>query len=56
MNLAGSSPEKRAATQQGQANVERLQRAAAKGASPALDNVGSDSQDEALLSYLMGNG
>ena len=56
MNLAGSSPEKRAATQQGQANVERLQRAAAKGASPALDNVGGGAQDEALLSYLMGNG
>jgi phospholipid/cholesterol/gamma-HCH transport system substrate-binding protein len=54
VNLGNSKPDDTGLSAQGRANIERLQRAAAKGASPALDNVGG--QDEALLSYLMGNG
>jgi ABC-type transporter Mla subunit MlaD len=53
MNLTSRSPQDLRNKAQGQANVARLQAAAAKDSSPALDNVGG--QDEALLSYLMGN-
>ena len=54
MNLASNSPTDAQARAQGKAGTERLQRAAAKGASPALDDVGG--RDEALLNYLMGSG
>jgi ABC-type transporter Mla subunit MlaD len=53
-NLRRTSPTDAEARAQGQAGIKRLREAAAKGASPALDNVGG--QDEALLSYLMGDG
>ena len=53
MNLTSRSPQDLRNKAQGQANVARIQAAAAKDSSPALDNVGG--QDEALLSYLMGN-
>ncbi|HEX6714207.1 MAG TPA: hypothetical protein VF066_12515, partial [Thermoleophilaceae bacterium] len=52
--LGTKSPTDAQARAMGRAGVERLQQAAAKGSSPALDGVGG--QDEALLSYLMGNG
>jgi ABC-type transporter Mla subunit MlaD len=54
MNLGKRSPTEAQARAQGQAGIERLRAAAAKGASPAL--AGAGGQDEALLSYLMGNG
>jgi ABC-type transporter Mla subunit MlaD len=53
MNLTNRSPENLRNKAQGQANVARLQAAAVKDSSPALDGVGG--QDQALLSYLMGN-
>ena len=53
-NLTTTSPGDAKLKAQGRAGIRRLQAAAAKGASPALDNVGGN--DEALLSYLMGNG
>jgi ABC-type transporter Mla subunit MlaD len=52
--LGTSSPSDAQLKAQGRAGIKRLQQAAAKGSSPALDHVGG--QDEALLSYLMGNG
>jgi ABC-type transporter Mla subunit MlaD len=56
LNLGTRSPTDPQLKAQGQAGIKRLQQAAAKGASPALDNVGGSGTDEALLSYLMGNG
>jgi hypothetical protein len=56
LNLGSRSPADTQLKAQGQAGIKRLQQAAAKGASPALDNVGGSGTDEALLSYLMGNG
>jgi ABC-type transporter Mla subunit MlaD len=53
-SLGGRSPTDAQAQAVGQAGIKRLRAAAAKGASPALDGAGG--QDEALLSYLMGNG
>jgi hypothetical protein len=53
LNLGKRSPTDAQLRAQGRAGVKRLQQAVAKGSSPALDNVGG--QDEALLSYLMGN-
>src|SRR3954469_18467602 len=55
LNLGKRSPTDSQATAQGKAGIKRLQRAAAKGASPALENVGGSGSDEALLTYLMGN-
>ena len=52
LNLGKRSPTDAQANAIGQAGIKRLQQAAARGASPALDNVGGS--DEALLSYLMG--
>jgi hypothetical protein len=52
LNLGGRSPSKQQLQQMNRAGVEKIQAAAAKGSSPALDGVGG--QDEALLSYLMG--
>jgi ABC-type transporter Mla subunit MlaD len=52
--MGGSSPTEAQARAQGRAGVKRLQEAVAKGSSPALDGVGG--KDEALLTYLMGNG
>jgi virulence factor Mce-like protein len=54
LSLGKRTPTEAELKAQGEAGTERLRRAAAKGASPALDNVGG--RDEALLSYLMGNG
>ena len=51
LSLGRKSPTDAQARTQGQAGIKRLREAAAKGASPALDNVGG--RDEALLSYLM---
>ena len=47
-----TDPQLKAMNRQG---TERLQQAVAKGASPALDNVGGAGSQEALLSYLMGS-
>ncbi|HYZ27842.1 MAG TPA: MlaD family protein [Thermoleophilaceae bacterium] len=49
-----ASPTDAQARAQGKAGIERLQQAAAKGTSPALDGVGG--RDAALLDYLMGSG
>jgi hypothetical protein len=54
LNLRKPTPSDSSLKAQGQAGTERLQAAAAKGSSPALDGVGG--QDQALLDYLMGNG
>jgi virulence factor Mce-like protein len=53
LNLGGRSPSKQQLQQMNRGGVEKIQAAAAKGSSPALDGVGG--QDEALLSYLMGS-
>jgi hypothetical protein len=52
--LGTNSPSDAQAKAQGRAGIKRLQEAAAQDSSPALNGVGG--QDEALLSYLMGNG
>jgi ABC-type transporter Mla subunit MlaD len=57
LNLGKRTPADSQLRAQGRAGVKRLQQAAAKGASPALDNAGGGSASEqALLSYLMGSG
>ena len=50
-----AAQENAAAIRQRQANIQRLQNAANRDSSPALNGVGN-SRDEALLSYLMGTG
>jgi phospholipid/cholesterol/gamma-HCH transport system substrate-binding protein len=55
LQMGSSSPTDSQLKALGKQNVERLQQAAAKGASPALDHVGGGGSDQALLSYLMGN-
>jgi ABC-type transporter Mla subunit MlaD len=54
LNLRKPTPTDAALKAQGEAGVKRIQQAAAKDASPALDSVGG--RDQALLDYLMGNG
>ena len=55
LNLGKRSPTDSQATAVGKAGIKRLQRAAASDSSPALNNVGGNGSDQALLSYLMGN-
>jgi phospholipid/cholesterol/gamma-HCH transport system substrate-binding protein len=57
LQMGSSSPTDSQLKATAKQNVERVQKAAAKDASPALDNVGSGGgTDKALLSYLMGSG
>jgi hypothetical protein len=57
LNLGKRSPGDAHLQAQGRAGIKRLQQAAAKDSSPALDNAGGgNASQEALLSYLMGNG
>jgi ABC-type transporter Mla subunit MlaD len=53
LSLGKSSPTDSRLGALNKQGIERLQQAAAKDSSPALDRVGG--RDEALLSYLMGN-
>jgi ABC-type transporter Mla subunit MlaD len=53
LNL-GASPNDKRLTQQRDQNLQRLRNSAKAGTSPALSGAGG--KDEALLSYLMGNG
>jgi ABC-type transporter Mla subunit MlaD len=55
LSLGKSSPTDSRLKAMNKQGTEHLQQAAAKGASPALDNVGGSRSQEALLSYLMGN-
>jgi ABC-type transporter Mla subunit MlaD len=55
LSLGKSSPTDSQLKARNRQGIERLQQAAAKGASPALDNVGGTGNQDALLSYLMGN-
>jgi phospholipid/cholesterol/gamma-HCH transport system substrate-binding protein len=54
LSLGARVPSDRQIQRQNRAGVRRIRAAAAKDSSPALDGAGG--QDEALLSYLMGNG
>jgi hypothetical protein len=55
-NLGKRTPGSAALRAQGRAGITRLQQAAARDSSPALNNVSGSGSQEALLSYLMGNG
>jgi virulence factor Mce-like protein len=56
LNL-GTSPRDERLKRLGQQGVRRIRADAARDSSPALDNVGGgNATDQALLSYLMGNG